>query len=99
MRGESVLLRSGVDIGQREAGGAVPVLDQSTGAARVIGSRGSAVGPTGWAGGRTVTGAITAGKRAIHRATWPVSYRDRTWTYASEDRDVMVMAVVGKYAM
>ena len=44
--------------------------------------------------------ALKIGKRCIHRAKMPVSYRQATgWVYQTIDREVILMAVSGRYAM
>lgn len=37
--------------------------------------------------------------RRIHRCTQPDAYRGGKWTFRTEDRDVILMAVVDKWAM
>ena len=38
-------------------------------------------------------------QRMIHRVSTPVSCDGKKWKYETEDRDVVVLAIVGKYAM
>jgi hypothetical protein len=42
---------------------------------------------------------MKVGKRAIHHVRTPVSYSNRKWIYAEEDRHVVVLAISGQWAM
>lgn len=43
--------------------------------------------------------ALLVGRHVIHRISLAQSYAGGKWTYATEDRDVILMAVSGAYAM
>lgn len=39
------------------------------------------------------------GKHRVHRCVTPDRFTGGKWTYRTEDRDVVVMAISGKWAM
>lgn len=42
---------------------------------------------------------MKTGKHYIHRCVTPKSFKDGQWTYATENRDVILMATCRGYAM
>jgi hypothetical protein len=42
---------------------------------------------------------LVVGKRCTHRFDYPVAYKDGKWISETEDRDVILMAIVNTWAM